>query len=86
MDILKALTNDVAVGLLLVGILLVVLMRRSNQRLDPNEVTEILEEAERHVREGREDAAIELLELASRHHLNHPKLAERLKKLRQTRG
>ncbi len=86
MELLKALTGDVAIGLLLVGTLVWMLMRRNSQRLDPNEVPKILEEAERHVREGRQDAAIELLELASKHHVNHPKLSERLKQLREPQG
>ena len=71
-------------GLFLIGVY-VMLRRLRPSRPDPTEVSQIIEEAELHVREGRREQALELLELALKHHQHHPKLAEQLQALRDQR-
>ena len=71
------LSDIVMLGLFLLAVLITFLRSRP-QRVNPAEIPKILEEADRHVREGRKWQAVELLELALKYRLNDERLAEPL--------
>ena len=74
--------SDIGVlGLFVLGVLIAILKLKKSPRIDPSEVPKIIEEAKLHVSEGREEQAIELLELALKYHKNSPKLAHELQRL-----
>jgi hypothetical protein len=74
--------SDIGIfGLFALGVLIMILKWKS-PRLDPSEIPRIIEEADMHARGGRKEQAIELLELALKYHVNNPKLADKLDKLR----
>ncbi len=75
--------SDIAIaGLFILGLLIVLVKWRSKtSRVDPSEVPKILAEADMHVREGRQWQAIELLELALKHHVDDRRLTAKLRLL-----
>lgn len=76
--------SDIAIaGLFILGLLIILMKLRSKPtRVDPGEIPKILAEADTHVREGRQWQAIELLELALKHHVDDRQLAAKLQLLR----
>ena len=78
-----SLSDASVLGLALLAVLVLLWKLKSPTRVDPNEVSQILEEAKRLIGDGRKDEAIELLQLASESHANHPKLLEELRRLRR---
>ena len=74
--------SDIGIlGLFALGMLIIILKWRKSPRMDPSEIPKILEEADKHVREGRKGQAIELLTLALKYHGDNPKLASKLRTL-----
>ena len=70
-------------GLFAIGIFMAYRIWRSpSPRLDPGEVPRILDDAEAQVRAGNREEAIELLELALKHHVGNAGLSAKLRELR----
>ena len=76
--------SDIAIAaLFILGLLIMLVKLRSKpSQVDPHEIPRILAEADMHISEGRQWQAIELLELALRHHVGERQLTAKLRMLR----
>lgn len=75
-------SEDVLLGVFAI-IVLLSFLRSKSPRLDPSEVPRIIADAEVRMHAGKPQEAIELLELALRHHVGNPKLKAKLAQLRR---